>query len=262
MIRFAGFGLVSIAVATACGGDSEDSRGPRALRAVVETMYPHARDAFTEGLVYEDGCLYESTGLEGSSSLRRVDLTTGSVTLSRALSEGLFGEGLASVGTQLIQLTYDSGRALVYERDSFEPVGEFTYDGQGWGLCHDGTRMIMSDGTSTLQLRDPRTFELLDRVQVVDQGEPVEGLNELECFDGQVYANVFRTRRIARIDTATGILNAWIDTRGILFTDGVGDISGIDFLNGIAFVPERERFLITGKYWPRVFEVRFEPDTR
>jgi glutaminyl-peptide cyclotransferase len=229
------------------------------LGVEVEQLYPHARDAFTEGLVYANGWLYESTGLEGASSLRRIALETGAIDSLVPLDGELFGEGLALVGERFIQLTWRSGRALVWNLNSGVVEQEFHYDGEGWGLCYDGTRLVMSDGSAELQLRDPRTFELIDRIQVEIAGKPLELLNELECVDGEIFANVWKQRHIARIDGASGRVTGWIDTGSLLSHPGVGDFSGADVLNGIAYRSDRDRFLLTGKFWPRVFEVELVP---
>jgi glutaminyl-peptide cyclotransferase len=252
--------VAAVVLFTACGsnGDARAPLGESAakLRVAVEQMYPHARDAFTEGLVYDEGWLYESTGLEGSSELRRVELESGRVERAVRLPDDVFGEGLALVGQRFVQLSWRSGRAFVYARGSLSLERELTYEGEGWGLCYDGRRLVMSDGSGVLQLRDPDTFERIGSVEVRDAGVPVDQLNELECVGNEVFANIWLTRNIARIDMSTGRVTGLIDADGLLSLDGVGDISGIDVLNGIAYVPERDRYLITGKYWPRVFEVK------
>jgi glutaminyl-peptide cyclotransferase len=248
---------------TACGSTHEVEvplgGGAEALRVSVERMYPHARDAFTEGLVWDGSWLYESTGLEGESELRKVALESGQIEQLTALPDDVFGEGLALVGERFVQLSWRSGRAFVYDRGSFELEREYAYEGEGWGLCYDGRRLIMSDGSNVLQFRDPDTFERIGSVEVRDRGSDVDQLNELECVSGEVFANVWLTNQIVRIDPATGELTGSIDAGGLLAEDGVGDTSGVDVLNGIAYVPERERFLITGKFWPKVFEVQFVP---
>jgi glutaminyl-peptide cyclotransferase len=253
-------GLPFVAALLAACGSSPEAEAPagggaQALRVSVDRLYPHARDAFTEGLVWDGGWLYESTGLEGESELRRVELESGRVVQSTALPDDVFGEGLALVGQRFVQLSWQEQRAFVFDRGSFALEREHAYEGEGWGLCYDGRRLVMSNGSSRLQFRDPETFERIGEVQVLDRGIPLERLNELECVGGDVYANVWLTQRIARIDAATGTVTGLIDVDGILALPGVGDTSGIDVLNGIAYVPERERFLITGKYWPNVFEV-------
>jgi glutaminyl-peptide cyclotransferase len=200
--------------------------------------------------------LYESTGRYGESSLRKVDPRTGTVVHRVLLPHAYFGEGLALRENRLVQLTWRAETALVYALADFEPVGRLSYQGQGWGLCYDGTHFFMSNGTATLTLRDPETFEVVERITVTSKGEPVQSLNELECVGDSVYANVYRTNRIVRIEKATGKVTAVIDASGLLTP-----IEGLsaDVLNGIAHDPESGSFLITGKLWPKLFEVRFVP---
>ncbi len=231
------------------------------LRVEVRRVYPHAIDAFTEGLVYDSGgWIFESTGLLGQSSLRRVELETGRVDATVSLPAGVFGEGLAVVGDRLIQLSYQGGRAFVWSKSALARLGELTYDGPGWGLCHDGTHLVMSDGTDVLQVRDPVTFEVVRRVPVRKRGLPLPLLNELECLGGDVYANVHQQRHIARIDLASGTVTGWIDTGLLLDQAGAGaDRSRAADLNGIAHVPERGTWLLTGKRWPAIFEVTLHP---
>lgn len=237
----------------------EPPTDPTLLGVRVERMYPHALDAFTQGLFYEGGWLYESTGLYGSSSLRRVELDTGRIDRAIALDAAVFGEGMALAGSALIQLSYQNERAFVWNRDTFEPEGEFRYAGEGWGLCHDGQRFVMSDGSDVLQLRATGTFELIGSLAVDLSALVNPQLNELECVGGDVFANVLGHRRIVRIDGSTGVVTGWIDTGTLLLRDGVGDVSAAADLNGIAYVPERDRFLLTGKNWPQVFEVAIVP---
>jgi glutamine cyclotransferase len=229
-------------------------------RVAVVKAYPHSTDAFTEGLIYVDGSLFESTGLVGKSSLRRVDLASGRVDRKVDIPPPLFAEGLAAVGGRLFQLSYDGGRALLWDRNTFTALGELTYTGQGWGLCYDGTHLVMSDGTDVLALRDPATFALVGRVPVRKRGIPVPRLNELECVGGEVYANIWRERHIARIDLATGNVKSWIDTARLIEESGSGaDLSMAADLNGIAYLPESRHLLLTGKGWPAVFEVELKP---
>lgn len=229
---------------------------PEALRVRVVRSYPHARDAFTQGLVYDGGRLFESTGLSGRSSLREVELETGRIVRRNDLPAPLFAEGLAQVDDRLWQLTWHDGKALVWNVDDFERIGTHGYRGEGWGLCFDGEHLVMSDGTAHLAFRDPETFELERRVRVTKVGRPVKNLNELECVDGQVWANIWRSEEIVRIDPATGGVTATVDASGLLAPE---EAQGVDVLNGIAYVPERERFLLTGKLWPRIFEVEMVP---
>lgn len=232
----------------------EATTAPEALRVHVLRTFPHARDAFTQGLVYEHGTLYESTGLVGRSSLRRVDLETGRVLQKQDVPAPWFAEGLALVGNRLWQLTWKGGRAFEYDAQSFEHLSTHPYRGEGWGLCFDGKRLVMSDGSDYLTFRDPDTFDIEGRVRVTEIARPVERLNELECVDGSVYANVWTTNRIVRIDPQTGHVTASIDASGLLHGD---DAKGVDVLNGIAYLPRSKHFLITGKLWPKMFEVVF-----
>ncbi len=230
---------------------------PQAMRVRVLRSHPHDPDAFTQGLVYHDGALFESTGLRRHSTLREVDVESGEVRRKVELPDELFAEGLARVGDRFVQLTWQAGKALVWSADGFEKIREHEYTGEGWGLCFDGERLVMSDGTAWLTFRDPETFERIGEVRVTRAGRPVRRLNELECVDGSVYANVWMDDHIARIDPATGEVTAWIDASGLLSRDDRH--GGEDVLNGIAYVPETGRFLLTGKKWARLFEVEFAP---
>jgi glutamine cyclotransferase len=256
----AGAAAVSLVSAAACARAADPPpaapAGPEELVVKVLRSFPHDRGAFTQGLLWHDGRLYESTGLPGRSSLRRVELETGKVEAQVALKAPLFAEGLAQVDTRLVQLTWQDRRAFVWTLDAFHPVREYTYDGEGWGLCFDGRRLVMSDGSERLTFRDPQTFERQSDVVVTRGGEPLRLLNELECVDGLVYANVWQTDSIVRIDPATGRVTGWIDASGLL-TDN--ERVAADVLNGIAYWPEQHSFLITGKLWPRLLEVQFVP---
>jgi glutaminyl-peptide cyclotransferase len=232
------------------------ARVPEDLRVHVLRSVPHDHAAFTQGLLLYDGKLYESTGLLGQSTLRRTDPDSGAVEARVALEPDLFGEGLARVGGRLIQLTWQNHRALVWTLATLQREREFTYDGEGWGLCFDGRRLIMSDGSDRLAFRDPDTFVKTGEVAVRRAGVPVRNLNELECFGGVVYANVWEDTHIARIDPATGDVTGWIDASGLLSAE---DRRGADVLNGIAQVPNTNHLLITGKLWPAAFEVEIVP---
>jgi glutaminyl-peptide cyclotransferase len=227
---------------------------PLALRATVVRSFPHDRGAFTQGLIWRDGVLYESTGLVGRSSLRRVDLSTGAVTKRVDVPTPYFAEGLADVGNRLLQLTWQHGRVFVYDKNSFDRVAEFQYQGEGWGLCHDGRSLVMSSGSDVLTVRHPATFAVTRTVKVTMDGRPLDRLNELECVGGEVYANVWTTDTIVRIDMTTGRVTARIDASGLL---APSERMGADVLNGIAHDPADGTFLITGKLWPRIFKVRF-----
>jgi glutaminyl-peptide cyclotransferase len=223
---------------------------------VVHT-YPHDPQAYTQGLLFLDGHLYESTGLNGRSSLRMVDLTTGRVLQSVPVPDQYFAEGLASWGSTLIQLTWQSHVAFVYDRFSFRLLRTIPYEGEGWGLTEDGQHLILSDGSSTLKFLDPATFHVVRSIQVTDQGAPVTQLNELEYVRGEIYANVWHSDRVARISPATGKVLGWIDLTGILPADQHSDPEAV--LNGIAYDAAHNRLFVTGKLWPRLFEIKVAP---
>jgi glutamine cyclotransferase len=224
----------------------------------VRAEYPHDPDAFTQGLLVDGDRLFESTGLHGRSSVREVEIATGKVLRRQDLPSRLFGEGLAEVGERLIQLTWQSGLALIWDRDRFTREGELSYSGEGWGLTWDGERLIMSDGSSWLLFRDPRTFDELGRVQVTLNGRPLPRLNELEWVDGAVWANVWQSESIVRIDPTTGEVTGVADCSGLESRLPPGSSATIDVLNGIAYWPAHHTFLVTGKLWPKLFEVSFD----
>jgi glutaminyl-peptide cyclotransferase len=221
---------------------------------VVHT-YPHDALAFTQGLIYVDGHLYESTGLNGRSSLRMVDLATGNVLQKHDLPAQYFGEGLTDWGSALIQLTWTSHRAFVYDRFSFSPQRPFAYEGEGWGLTHDRAQLIMSDGSSYLRFLDPNSFRVTRRLQVVDDtGRGLENLNELEYIRGEIYANVWQTDDIVRISPATGKILGRIDLGGIIDKRELHGDGAV--LNGIAYDSAHDRIFVTGKLWPKLFEIK------
>jgi glutamine cyclotransferase len=215
--------------------------------------YPHDPGAFTQGLVYRDGVLFESTGLEGRSSLRKVELETGRVLQQHDLESRYFAEGLADWGDELLQLTYRSNIGFVYDLETFAQRSTFSYPGEGWGLTHDGQRLIMSDGNSQLRFLDPLTRRELERLTVTDRGMPVDEINELEFVKGRIYANVWHSNRIAVIDPASGAVTAWLDLTG-LRPASARDPEAV--LNGIAYDAQGDRLFVTGKLWPAVFEIR------
>ncbi len=223
----------------------------------VINRYPHDADAFTQGLLLHAGEFYESTGLYGESDLRRVEPTTGEVLQITDVPEEFFAEGLALVDDRLIQITWRENTAFVYDRETFEQIDSYTYEGEGWGLCYDGDSLYMSDGSPTITRRDPQTFEVLDTFSVTVEGTPVEELNELECVSDQIYANVWQSDLIVRFDTSNGIVNAVINAAGLLTPEERATAENIDVLNGIAYNTEDDTFYITGKLWPTLFEVRF-----
>lgn len=234
----------------------EQSAEPLTVR--VHRTFPHEVTAFTQGLLWWRGKLYESTGRRGESEVRRIDPATGAVELRTPIPVFFFGEGLARVGERLAQLTWQAGRLFLFRIDDLARDGAKNYRGEGWGLCHDGARFVMSDGTARLAFRDTDSFAVLGSVPVRMDGAPVPHLNELECVAGAVYANVFGTDRILRIDPATGRVTHLVDATGLLAPEAA---RRADVLNGIAHNPESGRFYLTGKLWPLFFEVTFEaPD--
>ncbi len=220
---------------------------------VIHT-YPHDAQAFTQGLVYADGHLYESTGRNGQSSLRMTDLETGRILQEQPVSSQYFAEGLAAWGSTLVQLTWQEHTAFVYDRFSFRLLNTLHYPGEGWGLTSDGKRLILSDGTTDLRFLDPATMRELRRVTVKDHGTPVKELNELEFIHGEVYANIWHSDRIARISPQTGAVLGWIDLTGLLPDNLRSSPEAV--LNGIAYDAAHDRLFVTGKLWPRLFEIR------
>lgn len=218
----------------------------------VVRSYPHDPDAFTQGLVFLDGVLYEGTGLEGRSSIRRVALESGTVLQRRDVAAPHFGEGIAVWKSTLFELTWQSGLAFSYDLRTFAPRQTFRYKGEGWGLTHDGAQLIMSDGSAQLRRLDPVTFVERSRVTVTAAGTPLKNLNELEFVKGEVFANVWQTDYIARINPTTGTVTGYIDLRGLL---SARERAGVDVLNGIAYDAARDRLFVTGKLWPRLFEI-------
>ena len=224
----------------------------------IVNTYPHDRDAFTQGLVFENGVLYEGTGrLYGQSSLRRVELETGDILQIHELSDQFFGEGITIYGNRIVQLTWQSHIGFVYDKNSFELLQDFSYATEGWGITHDGTRLIMSDGTSTLHFLDPQTFEEIGDVEVFDDDGPVYRLNELEYIQGEIYANVWQTDLVARIAPETGRVVGWIDLEGLLSAEDRSE--PVDVLNGIAYDADNDRLFVTGKLWPKLFEIELIP---
>lgn len=222
----------------------------------VVNVFPHDPRSFTQGLVYDRGGLLESSGGRGTSTLRRVDLRTGKVERMVRLPRRFFAEGIAVAGERILQLTWQAGKGFIYDLETFSPRGEFHYRTEGWGLAHDGERLIMSDGTSTLRFVDPVGLRVAARLAVRDAGRPVEYLNELEFVRGRIYANVWRTDRIAVIDPESGHVEAWIDLGGLLTPQ---EAKHADVLNGIAYDAAKDRLFVTGKLWPKLFEIEIVP---
>ncbi len=218
----------------------------------VVRVYPHDPAAFTQGLQYIDGALYEGTGLNGRSSIRKVKLETGEVLQKSDLTAEYFGEGITVWKNDLIELTWQSGIAFVYDKTTFQPRRRFNYLGEGWGLTHDDVNLIMSDGTDRLRLLDPATFAERRRIQVTAGGLPIRNLNELEFVKGEIFANIWQTERIARI-APDGRVVGWIDLGGLL---APSERAGLDVMNGIAYDAAKDRLFVTGKLWPKLFEIK------
>ena len=219
--------------------------------------FPHDQQAFTQGLVYLDGHLYESTGRRGQSSLREEDLETGRIVRMQPVPDKYFAEGLTDWKSTLVQLTWESHIGFVYDRATLRVLRTFHCDGEGWGLTHDARWLILSEGTATLRFLDPDTFKEVRRITVKDRGKPVTQLNELEYIHGEIYANVWHSDRIARISPASGRVLGWIDLKGIMPQDQLS--SKEDVLNGIAYDATHDRLFVTGKRWPKIFEITIIP---
>jgi glutamine cyclotransferase len=223
----------------------------------VVHSYPHDRQAFTQGLVYVSGHLYESTGINGQSSLREIDLDSGRILQFVDVPTKYFAEGLTDWGATLIQLTWQTETAFVYDRGSFRRLRTLHYEGEGWGLTHDSRSLILSNGTAELRFLDPETLSEKRRIVVKDHGKPVKELNELEYVQGQIYANIWHSDRIARISPATGNVLGWIDLTGLLPENERSGHEAV--LNGIAYDAAHDRLFVTGKLWPRIFEIKVIP---
>lgn len=220
----------------------------------IVSIYPHDRDVFTEGLVFENGVIYEGTGVYGRSSLRKVDLETGNVLQNYELPSEYFGEGITVFRDIIIQLTWQSHIGFVYDKNSFELLRDFTYATEGWGITNDGERLIMSDGTSILYFLDPDTFRTIGHIEVYDNDTPINKLNELEYINGQIFANIWQTDEIAMIDPCNGQVTGWIDLSGLLQSQNYD--MPVDVLNGIAYDTANSRLFVTGKLWPWLFEIK------
>jgi glutamine cyclotransferase len=223
----------------------------------VINEYPHDPEAFTQGLVYENGVLYEGTGLHNHSSLRKVDLKTGTILKIYELPDTYFGEGITLYKNKIFQITWKSGTALVYDKDTFEIITQFKYSTEGWGITHDGKKLIMSDGTSYIRFRNFETFEEIGKIHVLDNGTPITQLNELEYINGHIYANVWQTDNIAIIDPDTGKVTSWINLEGLLPPEE--RTVQTDVLNGIAYHAPADRLFVTGKKWPKLYEIQLVP---
>ncbi len=261
--------LFALALILGAAPRATEAQSPNPITDDVPLLVPevisvrdHSTTAFTEGLIIaSDGMMYESAGLYGDSTLRQVDPETGEVLKSIDIPEEYFAEGLAQVGDHLIQLTWQENTAFVYDIDTLEQVSTFSYEGEGWGMCYDGTYLYQSDGTPFITLRDPETFEPIFSGLVSIQGQPVTMLNELECVGDSLWANIWKTDFIIRIDKSNGVITGVVDTTSLLTEEERAQLGAQDVLNGIAYNPETDTFLITGKNWPQMFEVRFVEQT-
>jgi glutamine cyclotransferase len=222
----------------------------------VVNSWPHDCKAFTQGLVFYQNLFFESTGQYGESSLRRVEPLTGKVLKKVKVDREYFAEGIAIFQGKIFQLTWESHKGFIYDLESFERVGEFTYDGEGWGLTHDGRSLIMSDGTNRIRFLDPVSLKVERKISVYNNNQPLLMLNELEYIKGEIYANIWHSDRIVRIDPASGKITGWIDLAGLLSSKG--DCQQAEVLNGIAYDEGSDRLFITGKLWPKVFEIRLK----
>jgi glutamine cyclotransferase len=241
------------------GANVNAARGNAAMPVYgyeIVNTFPHDPDAFTQGLIFQDGQLLESTGIERHSTLRRVELQTGKVLQKVDVPGYFFAEGMTLFGGKIYQLTWRGMKGFIYDPKTFEKTGEFTYEGEGWGLTHDADSLILSDGTAQIRFIDPNTFQVKRTISVSDKGRPVEELNELEYVKGEIYANVWHDNRIARIDPQTGRVNSWIDFTGLLKAGETTNPEAV--LNGIAYDEAGDRLFVTGKLWPKLFEVRLK----
>lgn len=255
--------LILALIGVQCNGNSPvantepapnpNAPAPRYSYQIVN-IWPHDSNAFTQGLILADGKLLESTGQEGFSSLRRVELETGKILKKVDVPEPYFAEGIASLNGKVYQLTWQHNVGFIYDAQTFERVGQFNYEGEGWGLTTDGQSLILSDGSNQLRFIDPSSFRVTKTIQVLDARMPVRQLNELEYVNGEIYANVWHDNRIATIDPQTGRVTSWIDLNGLLPDGEVRDPEGV--LNGIAYDQASGKLFVTGKLWPHLFEIK------
>jgi glutaminyl-peptide cyclotransferase len=254
MSRVVLIGLLAAAGIPLMAQSSSKASRAEPLRVQVVRSYPHDRGAFTQGLLLDGGKLFESTGQVGTSSLREVEIATGRVIRKVDVPPPIFAEGLAVVGDTFIQLTWQNSRALLYNKHTFARAGEYTYKGEGWGLCTSGDELVMSNGSSDLTFRRTRDFSVVRTLNVTLDGQRLDQLNELECVGSSIYANVWMRDLIVRIDAKSGHVTERIDAANLLSPI---ERQGTDVLNGIAYDPADRTFLITGKLWPKLFRVRF-----
>lgn len=220
----------------------------------VVNIYPHDPEAFTQGLFYRDGFLYESTGLVGKSSLRKVDLATGKIIKKIKLPDKYFGEGITYFNNKIYQLTWTNQKGFIYDFKTLKKTAEFNYEGEGWGIASDGKKLFMSDGSSKIQCREPASLKILKTLNVHDGKEPITGINELEFIKGEIWANIFMQSVIVRISPHTGKILGWIDLS--LLYNKIPKYYSVDVLNGIAYDENNDRIFVTGKYWPYVFKIK------
>lgn len=257
--------LCSCGFAGACAQEADqvaqasDTPQPPVYGVNVIAAYPHDPSAFTQGLLFHDGFLYESTGMHGQSSVRKTQLETGEVMRRHAIADEFFGEGLVDWQGKLIALTWRSQKAFVLDQDNFSPLGEFDYPGEGWGITRDDTHLYMSDGTPEIRVLNPETFEEIRRIPVTYAGDPLGYLNELEWVNGEILANIWQTEFIARIDPQTGVVKGLISLRGLKAYAGAGEDNDA-VLNGIAYDAAQNRLFVTGKNWARLFEIQILED--
>jgi len=249
-------GLMRLVFTAAWLLTSVTAQAPEFTYQVVH-VYPHDRTAFTQGLEYRDGFLYEGTGLKGHSTLQKVKLETGQVVQRIDLAPSYFGEGITVVDGRIVELTYQTQVGFVYDRSTFRLLRNFTYSGEGWGLTNDGKTIYMSDGTPQIRLWDPETLQERKRITVRDGNKAIENLNELEYIRGEIYANVWKTNRIVRFRPSDGRVIAWIDMSGLLKPEDLTE--PVDVLNGIAYDAAHDRLFVTGKLWPKLFEIKVVP---
>jgi glutaminyl-peptide cyclotransferase len=253
--KFASFALAAAVVVSSVAGANPAHAGIPVYGFVVKNTYPHDPQAFTQGLFMKDGQLYESTGQKGQSSMRKVDLKTGKVLQKKALADEYFGEGSTPVGDTIVNLTWQSNVGFIYDARTFALKGRFNYKGEGWGLASDAKNVYMSDGSAEIRVLDPKTLEERRRIRVTAEGKPIPQLNELEVVEGEIYANVWGTDVIARIDPDSGKVVGWIDLSNLLPPAQRGTSSPDAVLNGIAWDGKHHRLYVTGKLWPKLFEI-------
>jgi glutamine cyclotransferase len=269
-VRTAVLLLIPAGVILACTGQTGDARTPnnnvvavaippRQQDYRVVNTYPHDPEAWTQGLFFHNGSLYECTGQEGHSTVREVEITTGTVKRQAKMSDEYFGEGCVLIGDHLYQLTWQNKKGFIYDRATFNKLSEWTYTHEGWGLTYDGTNLILSDGTSSLRFINPRTLAVIRTVEVKDNGVAIDNLNELEMYKGELLANIWLQDSIARIDPATGTVNGWIVLKGLLPDSERNRYDSVDVLNGIAYDSTGDRLFVTGKRWPKLYEIKLVP---